>query len=225
MKIAIVTGASGNLGKAVCARFLEEGYHVTGTIRTAGEASALQHERFSPVMTDLLDEQAAGDLIRKVTEKYGKVDVAVLTAGGYTAGGFDDTSAADIEKQLRLNFITAFNVVRPLFPYMMKQGEGKLFLLGSRPGEDMRNSKGMLAYGFSKSLLFRLAEFMNNEARGTALTTHVVVPSTIDTPENRRAMPGADFSKWARPEEIAALISFYCSEKGRMLGGGVIRLQ
>ena len=76
-------------------------------------------------------------------------------------------------------------------------------MIGSRPGANMKNSKGMVAYGLGKSLIFHLAELMNEEAKGTNVVTNVIVPSTIDTPQNREAMPHADFNKWVTPEAIA----------------------
>jgi NAD(P)-dependent dehydrogenase (short-subunit alcohol dehydrogenase family) len=118
-------------------------------------------------------------------------------------GDMEKTTVKDVNKQLELNFITAFNVARPVFLQMKKQGAGRIFLVGSRPGMDMKNSKGMIAYGLSKSLVFRLAELMNDEAAGTGVVIQVIVPSTIDTPQNRKSMPGADFSKWVKPETIA----------------------
>lgn len=91
---------------------------------------------------------------------------------------------------------------------MMQQGSGRIFLIGSRPGFDMSNSKGTVAYGMNKSLIFRLAELMNEEAKGMNIVTSVVVPSTIDTPQNRTAMPEADFNKWIKPEAMLRLFIF-----------------
>ena len=88
----------------------------------------------------------------------------------------------------------------------------------------MKNSKGTLAYGLAKSLIFRLAELMNEEAKGHDVVTSVIVPSTIDTPANRASMPDADFSKWVTPEAIADVIYFYCSDAGAALREPVIKV-
>ena len=96
---------------------------------------------------------------------------------------------------------------------MMQQGIGRIFLIGSRPGLDMRNSNGMTAYGLAKSLIFRLAELMNDEAKGSNVVTNVVVPSTIDTPQNRKAMPDAKFDTWVKPEDIANVIYYHCQQR------------
>jgi NAD(P)-dependent dehydrogenase (short-subunit alcohol dehydrogenase family) len=88
----------------------------------------------------------------------------------------------------------------------------------------MHNSKGMVGYGLAKSLIFRLAELMNEEAKGTNVVTVVIVPSTIDTAQNRKAMPDADFSKWVTPEALADTICFYCTDAAAALREPVLKL-
>jgi NADP-dependent 3-hydroxy acid dehydrogenase YdfG len=88
----------------------------------------------------------------------------------------------------------------------------------------MKNSKGMVAYGLTKSLIFRLAELMNAEANETDVVTHVMVPSTIDTTANRKSMPDADFSKWVTPEAIADVIYFYCTQQAEIIKEPVIKV-
>ena len=131
---------------------------------------------------------------------------------------------ADIAKQYKLNFETAYNVARPLFVQMMKQNNGRIFIIGSKPGLSSVNSKGMVAYGLAKSLIFRLAELMNAEAKGTNVVISVIVPSTIDTPQNRKSMPDADPDKWVKPEAIADVIYFYCSDAAAVLREPVIKV-
>ena len=97
-------------------------------------------------------------------------------------------------------------------------------MVGSRPGLDAKSGKGMIAYSLGKSLIFRLAELMNNEAKGQDVVTAVLVPSTIDTPQNRKAMPNADPGGWVQPEAIAETIYFYCTEQAAALREPVIKL-
>ena len=201
MRTAVVTGASGNLGQAVVQKFLSEGYAVEGTGSLLMDAP-----HFHSVAVDLVNEEAAAEWVQAVINKHKTIDVAVLTVGGFAMADIAGTSTAMIGQQYRLNFETAYNVARPVFVQMIKQGTGTIFLIGSKAGMEAANSKGMIAYGLSKSLLFRLAELMNEEAAGTAVNTMVIVPSTIDTPQNRAAMPAADFSKWQTPEAIADVI-------------------
>ncbi len=131
---------------------------------------------------------------------------------------------ADIAKQYKLNFETAYNMARPVFIQMMQQGSGRIFLIGSRPGLDMKNSSGMVGYGLAKSLIFRLAELMNEEAKGTNVVTSVVVPSTIDTPQNRKSMPQCDFTKWVTPDTIADIIYFHCTNAATALRETIIKI-
>ena len=115
-------------------------------------------------------------------------------------------------------------LARPVFLHMLEKKEGMIFLVGSRTGIDMRNSKGMTAYGLSKSLIFRLAELMNEEAKGTNVVTAVIAPSTIDTPQNREAMPKADFTKWVKAETIADLIFLHTTSTASVLREPVIKV-
>ncbi|MBL7743159.1 MAG: SDR family NAD(P)-dependent oxidoreductase [Chitinophagaceae bacterium] len=225
MKIIVVTGASGNLGQAVVRKFLAEGYYVIGTIVPNDSVEiSIKDKNFETVIADLLNEDDSSQFIFSVIERWGRIDAAVLTVGGFAMGKINETSAADIKKQYSLNFETVYNIARPVFSQMMKQKSGRIFMIGSRPGSDMHNSKGMVAYGLTKSLVFRLAELMNDEAKGTDVVTSVVVPSTIDTLPNRRSMPDADFSKWVRPEAIADVIAWYCNETSSILREPVIKV-
>jgi NAD(P)-dependent dehydrogenase (short-subunit alcohol dehydrogenase family) len=225
MKTAIVTGASGNMGQAVVRKFLAEGYYVVGNVIPNDPAKLeIKNSNFETAMADLMDENAASAFVQSVAAKQGRIDAAVLTVGGFAMGKIAETKTADIAKQFKLNFETAYNTARPIFIQMMEQGSGRIFLIGSRPGSDMKNSKGMVAYGLAKSLIFRLAELMNEEAKGHNVVTSVVVPSTIDTPQNRASMPDADFNKWVTTETIADVIYFYCSSEGATLREPVIKV-
>ena len=225
MKTAIVTGASGNLGQAVIKKLLHEQYYVTGTIIPNDVVKIdVQGQHFETAVVDLTDENAAQQFVNAMAAKHNSIDVAVLTVGGFAMGTIANTTTTDIAKQYKLNFETAYNMARPVFNQMMQQGSGRIFLIGSRPGEDMKNSKGMIGYGLAKSLIFRLAELMNEEAKGKNIVTSVVVPSTIDTPQNRASMPDADFTKWVTPPAIAEVIYFYCSDEGMVVREPVIKV-
>lgn len=225
MKTAIVTGAAGNLGKAVVQKFLAEGFQVAGSVTSAAPGQfGFQHPHFAAIVADLMHEEAAKAFVNKVIEKNKKIDAAILTVGGFAKGAIAETTSNDIEKQYKLNFETAYTIARPVFMQMMKQGSGRIFLIGSKPGLDMRNAKNMVAYSLTKSLIFRLAELMNDEAKGKNIVTSVVVPSTIDTPQNRKAMPDADFSNWVKPEAIADAIYFYCTDEAAVLREPLIKV-
>jgi len=225
MKTVIVTGASGNLGQAVIKRFLKENFKVVGTVIPNDPAPLnIDDLNFEKVTVDLTYEDEADKFVQSVVEKYKTIDAAVLTVGGFAAGAIAETKMADVLKQYQLNFQTTYHLARPLFIQMMKQDYGRIFLTGARTGIDMKNSKGMIAYGLSKSLIFRLAELMNEEAKGHNVITSVIAPSTIDTPQNRKSMPDADPSKWVKAEDIAGIIHFYCTEGASAIREPVIKV-
>ncbi|HNU88838.1 MAG TPA: SDR family NAD(P)-dependent oxidoreductase [Ferruginibacter sp.] len=224
-KTAIVTGASGNMGQAVIKKFLAEGYNVVGTIIPHDPTHFdIIDARLEKVIVDLMDEDGSEKFVQDVIARYGNIDAAVLTVGGFALGKIADTKTADVLKQYKLNFETAYNVARPCFIQMMQQNSGRIFIIGSKPGLSARDGKGMVAYGLAKSLIFRLAELMNGEAKGTNVVTSVLVPSTIDTPQNRTSMPDADFSKWVKAEAIADAIYFYCTDAAAVLREPVIKV-
>jgi len=223
-KTVIITGASGNLGQAVIKKFIAEGYFVIGTvIPNDPVAPDYPTDSFEKFVVDLLSEEDSQKFVESVVSKHGCIDVAVLTVGGFAAGKIAETKTTDIGKQYKLNFETAYNIARPSFLQMIKQNNGRIFIIGSRPGLDAKNGGGMVAYGLAKSLVFRLAELLNDEAKGQNVVTSVVVPGTIDTEINRKATPTANFNDWVKAEEIAEIIHYYASNAASVLREPVIK--
>jgi NAD(P)-dependent dehydrogenase (short-subunit alcohol dehydrogenase family) len=224
-KTAIVTGGSGNLGQAIIKKFIAEDYFVIGTVIPNDPAPFnYPAESFEKAVVDLTSEEDSQEFVDFVISKYGNVSVAILTVGGFTAGNIAETKTSDIRKQYRLNFETAYNIARPVFLQMIKQGSGRIFFPGSKPGLDARNGKSTVAYGLAKSLLFRLADLFNIEAKGQNVVTSVVIPSTIDTESNRKSTPTANFNDWVKAEQIAEVISYYCSESAIALREPLIKV-
>ncbi|MEP7142880.1 MAG: SDR family NAD(P)-dependent oxidoreductase [Ferruginibacter sp.] len=225
MKTVIVTGASGNMGQAVVRKFLAEGYRVIGTIVPGDRVQInIDDVNFETVSVDLMNEEDSQKFVATIVSKYDSIDAVVATVGGFAMGKIAETKTSDIAKQYKLNFETAYNIVRPAFTHMIEKKTGRIFLVGSRPGMNAANGKGMVAYGLAKSLLFRLGELMNDEAKGINVVTSVIVPSTIDTPPNRSSMPTADFNAWVKPEAIADIIYFYCTDAADVLREPVIKV-
>lgn len=224
-KTALVTGASGNLGKAIVKKLVDDGFKVFGTI-IPNDSTVFDFPlgSFEAKTADLSNESASDEMVKSIIASSGTIDAAVLTVGGFAMGTIASTSLSDVEKQYKLNFETTYNVARPIFVQMLKQNRGRLFMVGSRPGLDAKAGKGMVAYSLAKSLIFRLAELMNEEAKNTNVVVSVIVPSTIDTPQNRQSMPSANFEEWVKPEAIAEVVSFYCSEQAAILREPVIKV-
>lgn len=225
MKLCLVTGAAGNLGTAVVESFLDRGYRVIGILSPRDQTPDKEgREQLEWRQADLLDESAVMTMMNEIKSQYRTIDVAVLTAGGYAGGSLQESSTAQVSKQYQLNFETAYNVARPVFEIMLQQDHGRIFMIGSKAGLDGHQAKGKIAYGLSKSLIFRLAEIMNTEAGHRNVVSTVVVPSTIDTPQNREAMPDADPSRWVKASEIAELIAYYASDSAASLREPVLKV-
>jgi NAD(P)-dependent dehydrogenase (short-subunit alcohol dehydrogenase family) len=225
MKTVIITGANGNLGIAVTNTFLAKNYKVIATVRKEEDLKELpQHQNLQVEVLDLTNEEKTETFIHKIIEQHQPIDGALLLVGGFAAGNIAATKSEDIKKQINLNFDTAYHVARPLFQHMMEQNNGKIVFVGARPALQATAGKNLIAYGLSKSLLFKLAEYLNAEAKGKNVTATVVVPSTIDTEPNRKSMPDADFDKWVKPEALAEVLEFLISEKGNVLRETVLKV-
>lgn len=225
MKTVIITGANGGLGTAVTNTFLAKNYKVIATVRKEEDLKELpQHQNLLVEVLDLTDEEKTEAFVHKVIDQHKTIDGALLLVGGFAAGDIAATKSGDIKRQINLNFDTAYHVTRPLFQHMMELNNGKIVFIGSRPALQAAAGKNLIAYGLSKSLLFKLAEYLNAEAKGRNVTVSVIAPSTIDTEPNRKSMPHADFEKWVKPEALAEVLEFIISEKGSVLRETVLKV-
>ena len=225
MKTVLITGANGNLGLAVTKNLLSRGYQVIASV--AHEADKKDIESFSPIdvqVVNLMHEEETYAFVQSNIKKYGKIDAALLLVGGFAAGNISTTSGSDLHKQFSLNFETAYYAARPLFQHMMQMNSGKIVFIGARPALLAELGNELLAYSLSKSLLFKLAEFLNASAKGKNISATVIVPSTLDTPINRKSMPDADPEKWVKPEQLAEILEFIISEKGNPLRETVLKV-
>ncbi|MFN0201925.1 MAG: SDR family NAD(P)-dependent oxidoreductase, partial [Bacteroidia bacterium] len=143
----------------------------------------------------------------------------------FAMGRLVGTKLSQLDKMFKLNFETAYNVTRVAFEQMSDQENGgKLFFIGSRSSFDAAAGKNMIAYTLSKSLLTKLSELINAEGKKKNITSSILVPSVIDTPSNREAMPDADFDTWVKPEKIADILLFLCSETADDLRESVVKV-
>lgn len=225
MKTVIITGANGNLGEAVTSRFLSLGYHVIATVRSeSGKQKLPAHQQLDVHTIDLSHEQAVYDFAAQVIASHKTIDAALMLAGGFAMGDLAATGGQELQQQFSMNFNAAYFLSRALMPHMMENGSGRMVFIGARPALQAKDGKNMVAYALSKSLLFRLAEFINAEAKDGNVTATVIVPSTIDTPPNRASMPAADFEKWVKPDQLAEVMAFIVSEQGQPLRETVLKV-
>lgn len=225
-KNIIVTGATGNLGRAMVSRLLADGHRVIATtFHAVKEKDAPADDLVEQHAVDLADEHAASAFVDAVVQKHQNIDAALLLAGGYAGGKVQDTDSGLIRRLIALNFETAYHVARPVFNQMTRQPSGgRIVLIGARPALQARDAAKNVAYGLSKSLILRLAEILNAEGASRNVVTSVIVPSTLDTPQNRAGMPNGDFTKWVRPEDLAATITFLLSDSALPLRETVLRM-
>jgi NAD(P)-dependent dehydrogenase (short-subunit alcohol dehydrogenase family) len=221
-KTVLITGASGNLGQASVNKFLKGGYHVIATVTPGKTLTAGNGVEIVPV--DLTNEtnveKAVGQIATSQT-----IDAVLLLAGAFAPGTLQDTDGAGLRKMIAANFETAYFTARSVFKKMMNQRNGgRIILVGSKAGLNLRTGKNSVAYALSKSMVFGLADLLNAEAGKKNIVAHVIVPSTIDTPPNRKAMPDADFSSWVKPEEIANAMYYLCSAEGAVVREGIVKV-
>jgi NAD(P)-dependent dehydrogenase (short-subunit alcohol dehydrogenase family) len=225
MKTIIITGANGNLGMVVTKKFLEKGFRVIATVIDASAKKDLTiHEHLHAEIVNLASEDQTALFIQMILDKYKRVDAALMLVGGFAAGNLSVTSVADVKKQIALNFETAYNLTRPLFHHMSENVSGRLVYIGARPALNPETGKDLLAYALGKSLLFKLAEMLNEEAKGKNVTCTVIVPSTIDTAANRKAMPDMNPENWVTAEQLADVLEFVVSSKGSGLRETVLKV-
>jgi NAD(P)-dependent dehydrogenase (short-subunit alcohol dehydrogenase family) len=219
----LVTGAAGHLGTSVVHELHQLGYQVLATLGSQKNTGIFDHlERVTSHVVDLLDPAGVASFIDTVRPKAPRA--AVLLVGGFTTGGFAETSVDDLENMFRLNFLTAYNVVQPLLPIFDAQGGGQFILVGARPALLPDAGKDLVAYSLSKSLVFELASLINAYGQGKSIAASVIVPSIIDTPVNRKAMPDADPATWVTPEAVSKTIAFVLSEAGQMMHEPILKL-
>jgi NAD(P)-dependent dehydrogenase (short-subunit alcohol dehydrogenase family) len=228
-KNVLITGAAGNLGMAVTRKFLKEGWKVyalgeSGQKDQENRLRGIEEGQPEILFGDLMDAYSSAKTVRKIWQDYGKIDAAVLLVGGFSMNTIHSTTSEQLEKMMRLNVFTAYNVLQPLYQLMADNGGGHFTLVGARPALVPTDGKGAVAYALSKGVLFQLADIINADTSESNISAHVVVPSIIDTPQNRKAMPEADFSKWVKPETIADTIYFAQSKADEGLCGSVYKV-
>ncbi|MEQ9330748.1 SDR family NAD(P)-dependent oxidoreductase [Thalassobaculum sp.] len=219
-----VTGAAGNLGRAVAARFAREGARLllidVDAERAAKLGSELPGDHLG-IAVDLLDAAAVQAAIADAAGKLGAVDVAVALAGGFDMGpAVHETDAAVWERMHRLNLGTLLPLLAAVTPAMIARGSGKIVTVGAHAA--LKGVAGMGAYCASKASVMRVTESAAAELRGHGINVNCVLPTILDTPQNRAAMPKADPSHWVSPDALAAVIAFLASDDARAVHGALL---
>jgi len=228
-KVAIVTGATGALGRVVTKMLLSEDAHVVSTFRSDDKRSELGDfvgegsTMLTNIQTDVTDEKSVRAMFQKVNELYNRLDILLNIVGAYK-GGADvaDTKESDWDFMMNVNLKSAFLCCKTVLPYMQKQNYGKIVNVSSRTAIEKRYRSKSGAYAVSKAGVIVLTETLAEEVKKYDINVNCIVPSTIDTLDNRRNFPDADFSKWVKPEQIAKVILFLVSDDSKTISGASI---
>ncbi len=226
-QVVVVAGGTGGLGRAVSLAFLDEGAAVIVTYRAQGEFDALVQEaganasRLEGQRVDVTDEAETRRLLEAVVGRHGRLDALINTVGGYNGGAkVWDQDASVLDRMLALNLRSGYALSRAVVPAMLKQGQGSIVNIAAKAG--VEHPAGAAAYAASKAAALALMDSLAAEVVGTGVRVNSVLPSIIDTTANRKAMPKADFAKWPKPEAIARVIVFLCSEDAKVIHGASI---
>ena len=220
-KVVLVTGAAGNLGRAVAQAFSQQGARLALVDLKADalqQAFGAEHDRQAFFAGNLMKEEEADAAAQAVIARFGRIDVLCNLAGGFRMG--DPVHATDAKTWdflFGLNFHTVQHMAHAVVPQMQKQGSGKIVNIGAFSAQ--RGLAQMGAYIASKSAVIRITESMAAELRTQNINVNCVLPTIIDTPENRAAMPDADPADWVAPQDLAAVIAFLASDAARAVHG------
>jgi NAD(P)-dependent dehydrogenase (short-subunit alcohol dehydrogenase family) len=226
-QVVIVTGAVGNLGSATV-RALQQAGAKTVLVDRSDERLRENYpeligsaDHFLAGGVDLTNPDSLARMAKTSLERFDRIDALVNTVGGWRGGKpVHEMDVADWDFLFDINVRTTLLSCRAVIPEMLRQGRGKIVNVASRDG--LQGNAGYSAYSASKSAVLRLTESLAAELKNSNLNVNCIMPGTIDTPQNRKAIPNGDFSKWVEPAAIAEVILFLISDAARALNGAAL---
>lgn len=228
-KVAFVTGATGALGKVVCKALLKNGVRVVASYRTEDRFNELVDfvgelkEKLNGIKGEVTDEKSVRNIFDKAIEMNGRIDFLLNIVGAYV-GGTDiaNTEVSQWNFMMDINVKSVFLCSRAVLPNMIKQNYGKIVNVSSWTAVDRRRRAKSGAYAVSKAGVIILTETLAEEVKNYDISVNCVMPSVIDTPNNRRNFPKADFSKWVNPKDIAEVMLFLVSDTSKTINGASV---
>jgi NAD(P)-dependent dehydrogenase (short-subunit alcohol dehydrogenase family) len=225
-KVALITGGTGGLGRAVTLAFLHEGASVIATYIRDDEAASLRaavgdNQKLELLPLNATDESATQALVDGITARHGHLDCVVNTIGGYAGGkSLWQTDSKTYHLMIDLNLNAGYAVAKAAASAMLKQKSGSIVNIAAKAALD--HSAGASAYAASKAASLALFDCLAQDLKGSGVRVNSILPSIIDTEPNRKAMPGADFAMWPKPEDIAKVILYLCGPDARVIHGAAI---
>jgi NAD(P)-dependent dehydrogenase (short-subunit alcohol dehydrogenase family) len=226
-RVVLVTGGTGALGTAVVLAALEAGATAIVTYRgasdrdaLAGRAAAGARERLHAIQADVTDAESVRRLFEEVGARHGRLDALVNAVGGFAGGDLLATDERAWDAMLTLNLRSAYLCCRAALPGMLAAGHGRVVNVASR--SVVPPAGGFIAYTVAKAGVIALTQALAREVRKRGVTVNAVLPSTMDTDANRRAMPSADWSDWVSPESVARAILFLASDAAADVTGTLL---
>jgi len=217
---ALITGGTGGLGSAVTQGFLDAGWRVVVPIYDEAERERVpEHERLALEPADLSEEASAAAVAALAAgDEAAPLRAVVNLVGGFAEGErVHATPVADFEAQLRLNLRPTYLVCQAALPYLLAGGGGAIVCVSSRAA--LRPFPGAAGYIVGKAAVLAFVDALAAEYRKDDIRVNAILPSVIDTPANRRAMPDADHGRWVRPQQIADVIRFLCEDGSQAISG------
>ncbi len=222
---AVVTGCTGALGSVISRRFLSEGLKVVGSQRNQKEnvkSSISSESNLMLVEADVTSESGVRVLFEKAVEKMGGVDIVVNTVGGFLPKkGLTDVTLEEWNRMMDINLKSAFLCTREALRKMKGQPYGRIVNISAMTG--LYPSAGRAPYAISKAAVSLFTDIVAQEQKGTGVTMNAIAPSIIDTEANRQSMPGEDYARWVKPEHIADIICYLCSDAANDVTGTTIK--
>jgi len=225
-KVVMVTGAAGNLGSAVAGHLASLGLKLVCVERNPQSLDRLAAdlpagaEVLKVPGIDLGDFDACRRAVEAAIDRFGRIDALVNTVGGFKMGPVDEAGLAQWDALLAMNARTAYAISAAVLPAMRKAGYGRIVHVAAAPG--LKAGARQAAYAASKAAVIRLTEAIAAEDRAHGISANCILPGTIDTPQNRAAMPGADTGGWVQPSAITRLVAFLISAEAGIVTGGAI---
>jgi NAD(P)-dependent dehydrogenase (short-subunit alcohol dehydrogenase family) len=222
-KIVVITGAAGNLGQATARAFMEVGARCVLVDKDGAVLKAIygEAEGFTYVPIDLIDRECSIKALRECVNPLGPIEALCNLAGGFSMGKpVHETPAVEFDAMIDVNVRSIINSAAAIVPSMLANGGGRIVNIAATAG--LRGSAHMAAYSLSKSAVIRITESMSAELRDHGVNVNCVLPSIIDTPTNRAAMPQQDPAQWVTPAALADVILFLTSHSSRAIHGAAI---